>query len=436
MVVVRDAPAVHVRLRLFSDERLRLGQAFQESFQEGASVLGPGLLEELHEFRDAEQSAEKVRGRTAVSPGMVIGVGPEDKRPVTLEEGMAPATGVTHVAPVVVETAVAVPERAHHPKGIGVVAMDESAAHARIIVHFHVGDDLLDEDVAGHRLNVQFPLHGGPVLAVDGALQEGELLPDIVPDLPVGILGILDGGGHPEHFGPEVVRRIRLVIRPVIDVQGKENALFRIQFHPVTALLHLLGGHVQAHVLSVQGDRGVADVIGIRKSQLLGQIETHEVHHVRDVPVVRQQHPVLVRGHPEEGGRDVQLDPVGFLRIPVPGGIAPAANLPPDRHRILVFSGYLHGAGSIVGRILRIHRHAAVRRDIDPRNHVRGEGNVPGEGLVLPLFNDVLPARQKSGGKDGEDDMTAEGHCRWNLYKAKVRPPRRSLKTVRPFPLA
>ena len=238
-----------------------------------------------------------------------------------------------------------------------------------------------------------------------------ELLLDVVTDFLVGVLGILHGRGHVEHLGPEIVRRVRFVGRAVIDVQGQENALVRIQFHPVVAFLHLLGNHIQAHLLSVQGDGGVTDVIGMRKSQLIRQVETHQVHHVGDVPVIGQQHPVLVRGQPEEGGRFLQLDPVRFLRIPFPGGIAAAADLAPHLHCVLFLSGNFHAAGTIL--FLGIDSRAVVRRYLDPGKDVGGKGNgLLGGRIFRSFFGDVLPAGKENGGEGRQDDIAVFHHRR------------------------
>ena len=293
--------------------------------------------------------------------------------------------------------------------------MDEAAAHARVIVHLHIADDLLDEDVAGHRLHVQFPLHGRPVLAVDGPFQKGELLLDPISDLFVGVVRILDRGGHIEDLRPEVVRRPGLVPRPVVDVQGQEDALVGVQLHAVSAFLHLLGDHIQAQVLPVQGDGGVTDVVRIRQAQFLRQVEARQVHHVGDVPVVGKQDPVLVRSHPEEGDGLVQLDPVGLLGIPVPGGVAAAADLSPRLQGIRLLPRHLHGAGPVVRRVLGIHRHAAVGGDVDPGDDVRREIHLPVESRDAGVDDDVLPAGNQSGGHEKKGGEAFEGHFRWNL---------------------
>ena len=94
MAVIGDAPAVHIGLRFLADERFRLVQAVQQSFQDGDMVVGPFRLQEFHEFGNAEQAAEEVRRRTAVRAGAVIRVGPENQGLVTFEIGVPPAPGM------------------------------------------------------------------------------------------------------------------------------------------------------------------------------------------------------------------------------------------------------------------------------------------------------------------------------------------------------
>ena len=359
---------------------------------------------------------------------MRIGTGSEDQGPVALEIGVPPAPVVVHVAPVVVEPAVAVPERAHHPAGFVVIAVDEAAAHARVIVHLHVGDDFLDEDVFGHGLHVQFLLQGFPVAVPDGALQEGEFLLDTVPVGLGGIFGVLHGRGHPVDIGIEVVRGAGPVVRSVVDVQGQQDSLLRVQFHPVTALFHLFGDHIQAQVLPVQGDGGVPGVIGIGKSQSMSQIESHEIHHVGDVPVVGQQHPVPVRSHPEEGRRCIQLDAVRLLGIPVPGGVAPAADPTPRLLGVGFLPGHLDGARAVILRFFGIDLDTVIRHDVDMGDDIRGKGHFGrGHGPRL-LLDPVLSAGD--GGRQEENadrNLQSLRHFVWNLYTAKVRPPSRSL---------
>ena len=167
------------------------------------------------------------------------------------------------------------------------------------------------------------------VLVLDDLFELSELITDGCKLFGRWVLGVLHADGQSsrritgmENLGKEVVGGLGCFGRSVVEVQREEQATLLVDFDASFATLYLFGQLIEADVLVVEID--FDKTIGIRKwkSCVASHVEGNRIHLSRWVAIVGQQHVFLALRYAQQTGILAQLDLIGLLVVPKPGGIA------------------------------------------------------------------------------------------------------------------
>ena len=280
-----------------------------------------------------------------------------------------------HLSPVEVEGCVEVPQRPVGPLASLVTVQEDAAGSG----HLYIIYKFLDQQVVDHQGDVHHFRQRIVVVGEDGVFEGGERF----AGKPFGLipLPLLVGGrefdAHRQaiHLRPEIILCPWRVLRTVVHVEGQQHTFLFVDIHTALALLHLFGELVEPLVVAVERQFHIPRMVREGDAEPFTHLEDEGVHQICRVTVVGQQHPVLVCCESEYLRFLVELQAIGLLRIPLPGGVAASTDAPPP---LVVPDGsvalYLDGAATVVGLLLAGDGHVAVHVDADLCHAVlRGE---------------------------------------------------------------
>ena len=168
-----------------------------------------------------------------------------------------------------------------------------------------------------------------------------------------------------------------------------------VDIDTVAGHFDLFGNLIDTFIFSVDEEFGKAYRCREGNAHPLGGDGGIDVHHVRHVAIVGEQHPVFVFLDTEHLRREVELDAVGLLVIPIPGRVATSTDASRTRH-VRIFA-------HAVDRNVAIH--IVLFRD---DGLLVGRRHVDGKALVLVL----TPSRQRRRERDAVEPSVVFSHVR------------------------